>query len=124
MWRSFILPSSILSPFTNHDTLNNTPTHFIISPPQADPCLPPLSLRLLLAGVAGCVQFSRIPEISSVVLALLKAWGQPTLEWLRQALAALPDASASASDKQAMMSESGLSPGVDMGDKAAAAAMS
>ena len=81
-------------------TLQGTPrppshTHTSSRPPH----------RLLLAGVAGCVQFSRVPDISAAVLALLRAWGPATLEWLRQALALLPDTSASVADKQAMMSE-------------------
>ncbi|GAX77385.1 hypothetical protein CEUSTIGMA_g4831.t1 [Chlamydomonas eustigma] len=63
----------------------------------------PMLLRLLLAGVAGCVPSSRIKEISSAILALLKAEGQLCLQWIGQALTMLPDSAVAPSDKQALM---------------------
>jgi hypothetical protein len=49
------------------------------------------------------VPFSRIPEISSALNALLRAAGPPGLQWVVQALTLLPEASVSQADKQALL---------------------
>ncbi len=44
----------------------------------------PILVRLLLAGVAGCVPYSRIGEITTAVQALLKAAGPSAVQWVGQ----------------------------------------
>eukprot|EP00955_Chlamydomonas_euryale_P002205 24106-Chlamydomonas_euryale.AAC.1 len=58
----------------------------------------PVLARLLLAGVAGCVPTSRLPDVSSALTALLKAARQEAVVWLGEALAALPVAAVSPAD--------------------------
>jgi transportin-3 len=58
----------------------------------------PTLARLLLAGVAGCVQFSRVPDIAGALTAVLKACGPTGMQWLSDALALMPGAAVAASD--------------------------
>ncbi|KAG1678979.1 hypothetical protein FOA52_013042 [Chlamydomonas sp. UWO 241] len=58
----------------------------------------PTLTRLLLAGVAGCVPFSRVTDIADALTAVLKACGPTGMQWLRDALQLLPSAAVAASD--------------------------
>ncbi|KAL4452442.1 hypothetical protein ABPG75_008104 [Micractinium tetrahymenae] len=63
----------------------------------------PLLVRLLLAGAAGALPTSRLVELTDVLYALLKVTNQNGLQWLGEALAAIPDDAASSADKQRFM---------------------
>lgn len=67
----------------------------------------PMLTRLLLAGVAGCVPFSRIQEIAPALTALLRAAGPAGAQWLGGALALLPDSAVAQADKQQLLGEEG-----------------
>ncbi|PSC72289.1 transportin-3 isoform X1 [Micractinium conductrix] len=63
----------------------------------------PLLVRLLLAGVAGALPTSRLAELTDVLYALLKVTNTNGLQWVGEALAALPEEAATSADKQRYM---------------------
>lgn len=67
------------------------------------PCAPSL-VRLLLAGVAGALPASRLQEITDVLYAVLKVAAQNGLQWVVDAVMAVPDETAAPEDRQRFMS--------------------
>ncbi|EFN54933.1 hypothetical protein CHLNCDRAFT_134668 [Chlorella variabilis] len=63
----------------------------------------PLLVRLVLAGVTGALPTNRLAELADVLYALLKVTNQNGLQWVGEALAAIPDDAATSGDKQRFM---------------------
>ncbi|KAI3438282.1 hypothetical protein D9Q98_000717 [Chlorella vulgaris] len=62
-----------------------------------------LLVRLVLAGVAGALPTNRLAELADVLHALLRVTSQNGLQWVAEALAAVPDGTALSTDKQRFM---------------------
>ena len=75
----------------------------------------PMLVRLALAGVCGALPMSRVHEMMQILFSVLNVARAQGLEWTSQALAAIPEESASVYDKQKFMGVCQLLLGGDLG---------
>lgn len=67
----------------------------------------PTLLRLELAAVVGLVSENRIPDIAGTLLQIMLATSQAGVQWLQEAVAAIPEACATMMDKQSFVQRVG-----------------
>lgn len=67
----------------------------------------PTLLRLELAAVVGLVSENRIPDIAGTLLQIMLATSQAGIQWLQEAVAAIPEACATMIDKQSFVQRVG-----------------
>lgn len=67
----------------------------------------PTLLRLELAAVVGLVSENRIPDIAGTLLQIMLATAQAGIQWLTEAVSAIPEACATMIDKQSFVQRVG-----------------
>jgi transportin-3 len=68
----------------------------------------PQLINLLLAGAAGTLPSSRIPDVGDTFAALLRSRGAGAVQWVTQAVAALPEVALLPADKEAFLAKASV----------------
>lgn len=98
MWR--LLDAQTLSSAPNREQTQAILQELLVS-------YGPTLLRLELAAVVGLVSENRIPDIAGTLLQIMLATSQAGVQWLQEAVAAIPEACATMMDKQSFVQRVG-----------------